>query len=170
MSRTIDYGNLMHDAMRSLIRNVLQDVADNGLPGAHHFFITFDTSHPDAELADWLSDRYPDEMTVVMQHWYDGLEVTNDGFSITLNFGDAPEPLYIPYDAIRTFVDPSVEFGLRFEQQEEDTTDKAPTKASGPRQTLKADRTAQTDKGEKDSKSLSTVFAKHDLARARSSR
>lgn len=119
MSRTIDYGNLMHDAMRSLIRNVLLDVADNGLPGAHHFFITFDTSHPDAELADWLSDRYPDEMTVVMQHWYDGLDVTNDGFSITLNFGDAPEPLYIPYDAIRTFVDPSVEFGLRFEQQDE---------------------------------------------------
>lgn len=120
MSRTIDYGNLMHDAMRSLIRNVLLDVADNGLPGAHHFFITFDTSHPDAELADWLSDRYPDEMTVVMQHWYDNLEVTNDGFSITLNFGDAPEPLYVPYDAIRTFVDPSVEFGLRFEQQEDE--------------------------------------------------
>ncbi|MEP2920348.1 ClpXP protease specificity-enhancing factor SspB [Sulfitobacter sp.] len=120
MSRTIDYGNLMHDAMRGLIRNVLQDVADNGLPGAHHFFITFDTSHPDAELADWLSDRYPDEMTVVMQHWYDNLEVTKDGFSITLNFGDAPEPLYVPYDAIRTFVDPSVEFGLRFEQQDEE--------------------------------------------------
>ncbi|MBB3993982.1 hypothetical protein GGR95_001613 [Sulfitobacter undariae] len=119
MGRTIDYGNLMHDAMRSLIRKVLQDIADNGLPGAHHFFITFDTSHPDAELADWLSDRYPDEMTVVIQHWFDGLQVTDDGFFITLNFGEAPEPLYIPYDAIRTFVDPSVEFGLRFEQQED---------------------------------------------------
>ncbi|WP_261368236.1 SspB family protein [Pseudosulfitobacter koreensis] len=118
MGRNIDYGNLMHDAMRGLIRKVLQDVADNGLPGAHHFFITFDTSHPDAELADWLSDRYPGEMTVVMQHWYDKLEVTDDGFSITLNFGDAPEPLYIPYDAIKTFVDPSVEFGLRFESQD----------------------------------------------------
>ena len=120
MSSTIDYGNLMHNAMRSLIRNVLLDVKDNGLPGAHHFFITFDTSHPDAELADRLSDRYPDEMTVVMQHWYDGLDVTEDGFSITLNFGDAPEPLYVPYDAIRTFVDPSVEFGLRFEQKDEE--------------------------------------------------
>lgn len=149
MSRTIDYGNLMHDAMRSLIRNVLQDVADNGLPGAHHFFITFDTSHPDAELADWLSDRYPDEMTVVMQHWYDGLEVTDDGFSITLNFGDAPEPLYIPYDAIRTFVDPSVEFGLRFEQQEDDgTKSKAPAKSAGPKQPLKQDRLPQTDEAE----------------------
>ncbi len=109
--------------MRGLIRKVLQDVSDQGLPGNHHFFITFDTSHPDAELADWLSDRYPDEMTVVMQHWYDGLDVGADGFAITLNFGDAPEPLYIPYDAIRTFVDPSVEFGLRFEQQETEEED-----------------------------------------------
>lgn len=120
MSRTIDYGNLMHDAMRGLIRKVLSDVSERGLPGEHHFFITFDTGHPDAELADWLSDRYPDEMTVVMQHWYDGLDVGEDGFAITLNFGEAPEPLFIPYDAIRTFVDPSVEFGLKFEQQEDE--------------------------------------------------
>lgn len=120
MSRSIDYGNLMHEAMRGLIRKVLLDVCDRGLPGDHHFFITFDTSHPDAELADWLFDRYPGEMTVVMQHWYDNLEVTEEGFSVTLNFGDAPEPLYIPYDAIKTFVDPSVEFGLRFETQSED--------------------------------------------------
>ena len=106
--------------MRGLIRKVLDDVAQNGLPGSHHFFITFDTSHPDAELADWLSDRYPGEMTVVMQHWYDKLDVGADGFGITLNFGDAPEPLYVPYDAIKTFVDPSVEFGLRFESQDEE--------------------------------------------------
>lgn len=119
MSREIDYGNLMHSAMRGLIRTVLQDVADKGLPGNHHFFITFDTNHPDAQLADWLRDRYPGAMTVVMQHWYDNLEVGEDGFGITLNFGDAPEPLYIPYDAIETFVDPSVEFGLRFEAAEE---------------------------------------------------
>ncbi|WP_433989038.1 hypothetical protein SuNHUV7_31460 (plasmid) [Pseudoseohaeicola sp. NH-UV-7] len=121
MTRSIDYGNLMHRAMRGLIQNVLQDVAENGLPGEHHFFITFDTGHPDVELADWLADRYPGEMTVVMQHWYDNLEVTDEGFSITLNFGDAPEPLYIPYDAIKTFVDPSVEFGLRFENHNDDS-------------------------------------------------
>ena len=92
----------------------------NGLPGMHHFFITFDTTHPDARVADWLRDRYPSEMTVVMQNWFDALEVTNDGFSVTLNFGDAPENLYVPFDAIKTFVDPSVEFGLRFEQQDEE--------------------------------------------------
>ncbi|MFW8636573.1 SspB family protein [Cribrihabitans pelagius] len=123
MSREIDYGNLMHAAMRGLIRTVLQDVAENGLPGTHHFFITFDTGHPDVELADWLSDRYPGEMTVVMQHWFDNLTVDEDGFAVTLNFGDSPEPLYIPYDAIRTFVDPSVEFGLRFESADEDDED-----------------------------------------------
>ena len=134
MSGSIDYGNLMHEAMRGLIRKVLDDVVERGLPGNHHFFITFDTAHPDAELADWLSDRYPGEMTVVMQHWFDNLQVNDDGFAITLNFGDAPEPLYIPYDAIRTFVDPSVEFGLRFEQQEgeegeEDAEDAPETEA-----------------------------------------
>jgi len=121
MSRDIDYGNLMHTAMRGLIRTVLLDIADKGLPGNHHFFITFDTDHPDAELADWLSDRYPGEMTVVIQHWFDNLDVGEDGFAITLNFGDAPEPLYIPYDAIKTFVDPSVEFGLRFESADEES-------------------------------------------------
>lgn len=120
MSRTIDYGNLMHRAMRSLIQEVLNDVKANGLPGEHHFFITFDTHHPDVDIADWLVDRYPGEMTVVMQHWFENLEVTDKGFAVTLNFGDAPEPLYIPYDAIKTFVDPSVEFGLRFETQDDD--------------------------------------------------
>ena len=117
MTRTIDYGNLMHRAMRGLIQEVLAGVAVNGLPGKHHFFITFDTQHPDVEIADWLSDRYPGEMTIVIQHWFADLEAADEGFSITLNFGDNPEPLYIPYDAIKTFVDPSVEFGLRFETQ-----------------------------------------------------
>ncbi len=120
----IDYGNMMHDAMRGLIKRLLQDIASVGkLPEDHHFFITFNTMHPEVEIADWLSDRYPDEMTIVVQHWFDNLKVTDDGFSITLNFGDNPEPLYIPFMALRTFVDPSVEFGLRFEQPEEETND-----------------------------------------------
>ena len=123
MTRSIDYGNLMHRAMRGLIQDVLADVAEHGLPGQHHFFITFDTLHPDVEIADWLSDRYPGEMTIVMQHWFDNLDVGDDGFSVTLNFGNSPEPLYIPYDAIKTFVDPSVEFGLRFETQEDAAED-----------------------------------------------
>lgn len=113
----------MHRAMRGLIQSVLAEVAEHGLPGAHHFFITFDTTHPDVQMAAWLKDRYPTEMTVVIQHWYENLVVTDEGFSITLNFGNNPEPMVIPFDALRTFVDPSVEFGLRFETQEQDEDD-----------------------------------------------
>ncbi len=120
MARHIDYGNLMHRAMRGLIQTVLTEVARDGLPGAHHFFITFDTTHPRVQMADWLRDRYPAEMTVVLQHWYEDLRVDDEGFAVTLNFGNQPEPLSIPFDAVRTFVDPSVEFGLRFETHEED--------------------------------------------------
>lgn len=128
MPRSIDYGNLMHRAMRGLIQNVLEGVQAEGLPGEHHFFITFDTRHPDVQIADWLSDRYPGDMTVVMQHWFDDLNVSDEGCAVTLNFGDAPERLFIPYDAIKTFVDPSVEFGLRFEtQDEEDDEDEGVT-------------------------------------------
>lgn len=140
--RTIDYGNLMHKAMRGLIQTVLTDISENGLPGAHHFFITFDTRHPEVEMAEWLKSRYPEEMTVVIQHWFENLTVTDDGFSITLNFGNSPEPLYIPFDAVHTFVDPSVEFGLRFETQdfdedeeedEEEDEDQAPVVEAKPR-------------------------------------
>lgn len=118
MTRSIDYGNMMHRAMRGLIRQVLTDVSDGGLPGEHHFFITFDTQSQGVDVAEWLTELYPEEMTIVIQHWYDDLVVTEDGFSITLNFGDQPERLSVPYEAIRTFVDPSVEFGLRFETSE----------------------------------------------------
>lgn len=126
MADEIDYGNLMHNAMRSLIQDVLADVKINGLPGEHHFFITFDTNYAKVEMAPWLKERYPTEITVVMQHWYDDLEVRDDGFSVTLNFGDTPEHLVIPYEAILTFVDPSVEFGLRFESSEEEDSNDEP--------------------------------------------
>jgi hypothetical protein len=123
MAKSIDYGNLMRNALRGLIQTVLNDVAVNGLPGDHHFFITFDTTVDGVEMADWLRARYPGEMTVVMQHWFDDLKVTDEGFSITLNFGNNPERMTIPFDAMRTFVDPSVEFGLRFETHGEDDED-----------------------------------------------
>ena len=123
MTRQIDYGRLMHQAMRGLIQQVLTQIAKDGLPGDHHFFITFDTRHPDVQIADWLHARYPEEMTIVLQHWFDALTVTDDGFSVVLNFGDSPEPLIIPFDALRTFVDPSVEFGLRFESADTEDDD-----------------------------------------------
>ncbi len=129
---TIAYGRLMHRAMRGLIQTVLMDVADRGLPGEHHFFVSFDTRHEDVDIAPWLRDRYPEEMTIVIQNWFDGLSVDDDGFSITLNFGDSPEPLRIPFDAILTFVDPSVEFGLRFETQDSDDPEDEPPEDDGP--------------------------------------
>ena len=118
MSEQINYGQLMHRALQGLLRDVLLRVAEHGLPGAHHFFITFDTTHPGVDLADWLRDRYPEEMTIVMQEWFDNLTVMNDRFAVTLNFGNSPEPMVVPFDAVKTFVDPSVEFGLRFEAQD----------------------------------------------------
>ena len=123
MARGIDYGGMMHRAMQRLIADVLQAVANEGLPGDHHFFITFDTRDSGVEMADWLRERYPEEMTIVIQHWFENLEVTDEGFRITLNFGNSPEPLCVPFDALRTFVDPSVEFGLRFENHDEDDDD-----------------------------------------------
>jgi hypothetical protein len=149
MTKSIDYGNLMHRAMRGLIKTVLKDVAVNGLPGAHHFFITFDTQTEGVQMADWLRSRYPGEMTLVIQHWFDALEVTDEGFSIVLNFGNQPEPLVIPFDAVRTFVDPSVEFGLRFETHESDDEDEDdedggpeddPTPPKGDAQILRLDK------------------------------
>ena len=113
----------MHRAMQGLIAEVLRQVAREGLPGEHHFFITFDTRDEGVEMAAWLRDRYPEEMTIVIQHWFDNLTIQPDHFTITLNFGNQPEPLKIPFDALRTFVDPSVEFGLRFETQDDDEED-----------------------------------------------
>ncbi|MGB1235077.1 MAG: SspB family protein [Planktomarina sp.] len=161
MSDTIEYGNLMHNAMRGLIQQVLQEVLDHGdLPGEHHFFITFDTLHPDVEIADWLSDRYPGEMTIVMQHWYDNLEVTDQGFAVTLNFGDSPEPLYIPYNAIKTFVDPSVEFGLRFETEEgEDDDDNSPVELVRDEPDVAAELTAKEEPADESEKQSADVVS-----------
>lgn len=133
MAGGIDYGGMMHRAMQGLIADVLTGVAEGGLPGEHHFFITFDTTEDGVEMAGWLRERYPGEMTIVIQHWFEDLRVERDAFAVTLNFGNAPERLRIPFDAVRTFVDPSVEFGLRFETQdtedEEDGEDAAPEEA-----------------------------------------
>jgi hypothetical protein len=119
MAKGINYGQLMHKAMRGLMAEVLSQVAQSGLPGKHHFFITFDTTHPGVDMDDGLKARYPKEMTIVLQEWFTDLAVMKDRFTVTLNFGNVPEPIVIPFEAIKTFVDPSVEFGLRFDAHEE---------------------------------------------------
>jgi uncharacterized protein len=119
MPKAINYGQLMHKALRQLMAEVLSQVAREGLPGKHHFFITFDTTHPGVDMNGTLKARYPKEMTIVLQDWFADLAVMKDRFSVTLNFGNVPEPIVVPFEAIKTFVDPSVEFGLRFDAHEE---------------------------------------------------
>ncbi len=118
MKNGIDYGRMMQAAMQGLLKSILEKVAKEGLPGEHHFFITFDTQHPGVDMADWLKEAYPEEITIVMQEWFDNLAIMPDRFTVTLNFNNTPEPMVIPFDAIKTFVDPSVEFGLRFDAHE----------------------------------------------------
>ena len=94
---------------------VILDVSKNGLPGDHHFYITFNMSTEGIVISEDLKEKYPDEMTIVIQNWYDGFIVNNFAFTITLNFGNVRETMEIPFLAIKTFVDPSVKFGLSFE-------------------------------------------------------
>ncbi len=120
---SLNYGQLMQKAMRRMTAEVLGHVAEHGLPGDHHFYISFETGHPGVDMPDWLRDTYPEEMTIVLQDWFADLAVTQDRFSVTLNFSDQPQALVIPLDAIRTFVDPSVKFGLKFDAHEASETD-----------------------------------------------
>lgn len=132
MAKGINYGQLMQKALRHFLADVLTQVAREGLPGKHHFFITFDTTHPGVDMADSLRERYPEEMTIVLQEWFQDLAVMKDRFSVTLNFGNVPEPIVVPFDAIKTFVDPSVEFGLKFDahvEGEAATRDEPATRA-----------------------------------------
>jgi uncharacterized protein len=112
--QALDYGRLVERALRRVLRDALEVVATQGLPGRHHLYITFRTDHPGVGIADDLRARYPTEMTIVLQHEFWGLEVENDRFSVLLKFGGAPQRLEIPFEAVSVFADPSVEFGLQF--------------------------------------------------------
>lgn len=111
----LEYPKMVERAMRGVVREALSATQESGLPGLHHFYITFRTKDPDVIIADRLLVQYPDEMTIVLEHQYWDLTVEDDSFSITLSFGGAPETLVIPFAAITAFVDPSVKFGLQFD-------------------------------------------------------
>ncbi len=114
----LNYGQLMQKALRGLMAEVLGQVAEHGLPGEHHFYIGIDTTHPGVDMADWLKGRYPREMTIVLQGWFEDLAVLGDRFQVTLNFSNQLETLVIPFAAVQTFIDPSVKFGLKFDEDE----------------------------------------------------
>ena len=121
----IRYDVLARDALRGVLRRVLTDAAEHGLPGDHHFFITFVSTADGVKLSPRLLAQYPEEMTVILQHQFWDLVVTDERFEVGLSFGGIPERLIIPFSAIKSFFDPSVQFGLQFE-----TSDAAPADES----------------------------------------
>ena len=110
----IDFPGLIDQAMRDVVRKALEAVATTGLPGEHHFFISFRTDFSGVKISSSLQDRHPKEMTIVLQHQFWDLKVEQDKFSITLSFNNIPEKLVIPFQAMTAFADPSVKFGLQF--------------------------------------------------------
>jgi uncharacterized protein len=115
----IRYDLLAQEALRGVLRTVLSDAAKKGLPGDHHFFVIFDTCADGVKLSQRMRAQYPKEMTVVLQHQFWDLAVSEDSFEVGLSFGGVPERLSVPFAAVKQFFDPSVEFGLQFEQMVE---------------------------------------------------
>ncbi len=111
---TIQYDVLAREALRQVVHDVLENARRDGLPGDHHFFITFQTKYPGVGMSDQLKADFPEEMTIVLQHQYWDLEVTPEQFSIKLAFGGVPRELVVPFKAVSAFFDPSVQFGLQF--------------------------------------------------------
>ena len=145
---TIDYEALAQDAMRGVVRTVLTQAAKQGLPGDHHFYVSFDTNASGVVLSKRLKDKYPAEMTIVLQHRFWDLSVSDDGFEVKLTFDGIPERLVVPFAAIRVFFDPSVRYGLQFEDpnlepeagesMSQRFAGRTPERANGERATLRS--------------------------------
>lgn len=116
----IRYDLLVQDALKGVVRKVLIDAGKDGLPGDHHFYISFRTDFPGARLSNRLREKYPQEMTIVLQHQFWDLNVTEHTFEIGLSFSGVPERLLVPFDSLTGFFDPSVQFGLKFNTEGED--------------------------------------------------
>lgn len=114
MNDSIDYPGLIDSAMRNVVREALIHVDEFGLPGEHHFFISFLTGFPGVSISPQLKSRYPEEITIVVQHQFWDLKITDRQFSIMLSFNNIPEKLVVPFDALTAFADPSIKFGLQF--------------------------------------------------------
>jgi hypothetical protein len=132
MPDQIRYDLLTQQALRGVVRSVLTDTAKKGLPGDHHFYISFDTKADGVHMSDRLRAQYPDEMTIILQHQFWDLKVSEDDFEVGLSFGGVPERLTVPFDAINGFFDPSVQFGLQFEEVAEGEERPAPANAQEP--------------------------------------
>jgi uncharacterized protein len=109
------YDMMVEEALRGVVRKALRQAAAHGLPGNHHFYITFKTRHPEVDVPVYLTEKYPDEMTIVLQYQFWDLEIREENFEVMLSFNDKRERLFIPFDALTGFADPSVKFGLQFQ-------------------------------------------------------
>ena len=119
----MQYGQMVEDSLRGVVRTALRRTATDGLLGEHHFYIGFKTQAPGVDIPEHLRTQYPDEMTIVIQHKFWGLEVREDDFEITLSFGGQGQRLFIPFQALTSFLDPSVQFGLQFGKSDEKLLD-----------------------------------------------
>jgi hypothetical protein len=127
LNEGLRYDVMVEGALRGVVREALNYVVENGLPGDHHFYVTFRTGHPDVVMPDHLRQRYPREMTIVLQYQFWDLDVREDGFAVTLTFNNVSERLSVPFEAVIAFADPSVRFGLQFEAGEEEATGESET-------------------------------------------
>lgn len=126
----LDYGRLIDEAMHIIVHKALRIAAEKGLPGEHHFYITFHTNHAGVDIPDELHKQYPDEMTIVLQHQFWDLTVDNEKFSVVLSFNNVKKKLTVPFQAVSSFADPSVKFGLQFRYDEEGKPTTRPKKAA----------------------------------------
>src|SRR5579875_4128807 len=139
---------MVERALRGVVREALARTAASGLPGTHHFYITFQTKHPGTKLPETLASQYPEDMTIVLEHQFWDLEVEEDRFSVTLSFQTKPERLTVPFEAITVFTDPSVKFGLQFQANDGSTPLTGATETARPAkiETKKnADKTARSE-------------------------
>ena len=129
----IPYDEIVQEALRAVVGRVLSSVEANGaLPGGHHFYITFRTRHPDVDIPSHLIERFPEEMTIVIQHRFWDLAVDDRGFQVGLSFGGVPSTLRVPFAAVTDFVDPAVEFSLKFQADEDEIEDAAAVEPARP--------------------------------------
>lgn len=111
----IDYPTILQEALRGAVRQVLEQVAEHGIPGEHQLYVGFRTGFPGVRVPRFLRDQYPEEVTIVLQHQFWALEVTPEDFSVLLSFGGSRQQVVVPFAALTAFADPSADFGLRFE-------------------------------------------------------
>jgi hypothetical protein len=120
------YDRMVENALRGVVKSSVEDVIDHGLPGDHHFYITFLTDYPGVSIPDYLRERYPGEMTIVLQYQFTDLFVNDERLEVTLSFNNVPEPLVVPLPAVTIFADPSVNFALQFQPMADDMGDDFP--------------------------------------------